>query len=51
VLRDDATAAALERAFEADLAVSREVTAADFAARGRLARVVEGAARLLSPLM
>ncbi|HVY44303.1 MAG TPA: cardiolipin synthase [Minicystis sp.] len=51
VVRDDATARALEAIFERDLAVTREVELAAFRARPRVMRVLEGVARLLSPLM
>jgi cardiolipin synthase len=51
VIRDDDTAARLEDAFTADLAVSERLDPVAFAARPWPQRVVEGAARLLSPLM
>jgi len=50
-IRDDGTARALEAIFEADLARSSEVTLAAFKERPRISKVIEGAARLLSPLM
>jgi cardiolipin synthase len=51
VIRDDDTAARLEDAFIADLAVSERLDPVAFAGRPWPQRVVEGAARLLSPLM
>jgi cardiolipin synthase len=51
VLRDPATAARLEACFEADLAVSRRIDLASFRRRPVALKVVEGAARLVSPLM
>jgi cardiolipin synthase len=51
VVRDLAVAEELERIFEGDLALSREITLAEFRARSVAHKVVEGAARLLSPLM
>jgi cardiolipin synthase A/B len=51
VIRDAPTAAGLEDCFEADLRVSPRIDAAVWRQRGRLQRVVEGVARLLSPLM
>lgn len=41
----------LERAFERDLDSARRVSLADFADRGRLERTLEGAARVLAPLL
>jgi cardiolipin synthase len=51
LVRDATTARDLARAFEADLAVSERVELPAFRARGWPERVLEGAARLLSPLM
>jgi cardiolipin synthase len=51
VVRDAATAAQLEACFEADLAVSSPIDPVSFAARPWTQKVIEGAARLLSPLM
>ena len=51
VVRDAATAAQLEACFEADLAVSSPIDPVTFAARPWTQKVIEGAARLLSPLM
>jgi len=51
VVRDERTAARLEAAFADDLAASRRIELAAFRARGAARRVLEGAARLLTPLM
>lgn len=51
VVRDGATAARLEACFEADLAASPRIELEAFRRRPAALRVVEGAARLLSPLM
>lgn len=51
VVRDESTAASLEGCFEKDLAVSRRIELSEFKRRSWALRVVEGAARLLSPLM
>ena len=51
VVRDPRTAARLDAAFAEDLSLSRRVDAEQFRRRGLRLRVVEGAARLLSPLM
>lgn len=51
VVHDDALSAALERCFEADLAVSNRIEREAFRARRWWWRVGEGAARLLIPLM
>jgi len=51
LVRDAATAAQLEACFEADLAVSSPIDPVSFAARPWTQKVIEGAARLLSPLM
>jgi cardiolipin synthase len=51
VVRDERTAARLEAAFAEDLAASRRIELAAFRARGVVRKVVEGAARLLTPLM
>ncbi len=51
LVRDAATAAQLEACFEADLAVSSPIDPVSFAARPWTQKVVEGAARLLSPMM
>ena len=50
-MRDPPLAEELERIFEGDVALSREITLAEFRARSLAHKVVEGAARLLSPLM
>ena len=51
IVRDGATAAELEACFEADLAASPRIELEAFRQRPAALRVVEGAARLLSPLM
>ena len=51
VIRDAAVARELTRVFEADLAVSERIELDRFRQRPRPMRVLEGAARLLSPLM
>ena len=51
LVRDAATAAQLAACFEADLAVSSPIDPVSFAARPWTQKVIEGAARLLSPLM
>jgi cardiolipin synthase len=51
VIRDATTASELERCFEADLAMSQRIELAAFRGRSAALKVVEGAARLLSPLM
>ena len=51
VVRDQLTALRLERCFEEDLAVSRRIDPAEFRRRPAALKVLEGAARLLSPLM
>lgn len=51
VVRDAVTAAQLEACFEADLAVSSPIDPVSFAARPWTQKVIEGAARLLSPMM
>jgi cardiolipin synthase A/B len=51
VVRDDATAAALEACFHADLAVSEAIDPDAHRARPWPWKVLEGGARLLSPLM
>jgi cardiolipin synthase len=48
---DPSLAAALEEGFTADLAQSREVSAAELERRGWPGRLRDGAARLLSPLL
>jgi cardiolipin synthase A/B len=51
VVRDDRTASELGRRLEADLAVSNRIEIEAFGRRSRALRVLENAARLLSPLM
>jgi cardiolipin synthase A/B len=51
LVQDAVTAAQLEACFEADLAVSLPIDPVTFAARPWTQKVIEGAARLLSPLM
>ncbi|MEP7124282.1 MAG: cardiolipin synthase [Byssovorax sp.] len=51
LVHDAATAAQLEACFQADLAVSSPIDPVSFAARPWTQKVIEGAARLLSPLM
>lgn len=51
VIDDGAVAAELTRCFEADLAVSRRIDLTELRARPLGQKVVEAAARLLSPLM
>ncbi|MBI5531106.1 MAG: cardiolipin synthase [Deltaproteobacteria bacterium] len=51
LISDEVTAHALEEAFHADLRQAREVTLTEWRARGRVLRVAEGAARLVSPLL
>jgi cardiolipin synthase len=51
LVRDAATAAQLEACFEADLALSSPIDPVSFAARPWTQKVIEGAARLLSPMM
>ena len=51
VIKDDAAARALESIFDADLARSNEILLEAFKKRPVMLRVVEGAARFLSPLM
>ena len=51
LVRDAATAAQLSACFEADLAVSSPIDPVGFAARPWTQKVIEGAARLLSPMM
>ena len=51
VVRDKLTALRLEGCFEADLALSRRIDPEEFRQRPAAQRVLEGAARLLSPLM
>ena len=51
LVHDAATAAQLEACFEADLALSSPIDPVTFAARPWTQKVIEGAARLLSPLM
>jgi cardiolipin synthase len=51
LVHDAATAAQLEACFEADLAVSSRIDPVGFAARPWTQKVIEGAARLLSPMM
>jgi cardiolipin synthase len=51
VIGGGSTAARLERCFQEDLRVSRRIDLDEFRRRSRLARLAEGAARLLSPLM
>jgi len=51
LVRDGETASLLESGFEADIARSEQIVLALFRSRSWTLRVVEGAARLLSPLM
>lgn len=51
VVRDESLAAEMEACFEADLALSAQVDPQAFKARRWWFRVIEGGARLLSPLM
>lgn len=51
LVHDATTAAQLEACFEADLAVSSPIDPVGFSARPWTQKVVQGAARLLSPLM
>jgi cardiolipin synthase len=51
VVRDEVTAAELLRCFDRDLAVSAQIDLVSFQRRPWPLKVVEGAARLLSPLM
>ena len=51
VIGGGTTAARLERCFQDDLRLSRRIDLDEFRRRSRLARLGEGAARLLSPLM
>ncbi len=51
VIRDHGTARRLEGCFEADIAVSRRIDLDGFRRRPAALKVLEGAARLLSPLM
>jgi cardiolipin synthase len=51
VVRDRTTARGLEQAFDADLAVSREIALEAFRRRPWLRRLAQGSARLLIPLM
>ena len=51
LVRDASTAAELEACFEADLAVSSPIDPVSFAERPWTQKVIQGAARLLSPLM
>jgi cardiolipin synthase len=51
VIKDDEAARALESIFDADLARSKEILLEAFKQRPVMLRVVEGAARFLSPLM
>lgn len=51
VVRDEATARGLEAGFAADLAVSKRIELEAFRGRSRAQKALEGAARLLSPLM
>jgi hypothetical protein len=51
VIGGGSTAARLERCFQDDLRLSRRIDLDEFRRRSRLARLGEGAARLLSPLM
>jgi len=51
VIDEPTLASRLERCFEADLAVSNRIAAAEFRARPLPLKVLEAAARLVSPLM
>jgi cardiolipin synthase A/B len=51
VMRDEITAAELLRCFDRDLSVSASIDLVSFRRRPWPLKVVEGAARLLSPLM
>ena len=51
VLRDAATAAKLERTFDQDLGHTRKLELDEWRKRGLRARVIEGAGRLMAPLL